>query len=161
MENSIMPLTRSSNVDRQAAMFQTLNPTLWFDDPDTSDPQNPDPNPTDPLQPFHYDTQNSTYDSNMVKDWTIFNYTYDTLSPLSQPGSDLATAQPEMLLAAQSAHAVQPHGVSVSHAISAVHHSTLKKTLNSKYGNTRKDLLNAPGIHGLKNDYIINIVYDR
>jgi hypothetical protein len=134
-----------------------LNPTLWFDHPDTRDPNNPDPKPTDPLQPFHWDTKNSNYDSNMVKDWTKFNYTYDNM----QPGDGDATSQPEMLLAAQSAHAAQPHGVSVSHATSAVHHSALKRTLNSQYGNTRKDILNARGIHGLQNDYIINIVYDR
>jgi hypothetical protein len=138
-----------------------MNPTLWFDQPDTTDPNDPDPKPTDPLQPFHRDTKNSSYDSDMVKDWTKFNYTYDNLGPLLQPGSDNATAQPEMLLAAQSAHAAQPHGVSVSHATSTVHHATLKRTLNSRYGNTRRDILNTRGIHGLQNDYIVNIVYDR
>ena len=145
------------NVDRQAAIFQTLNSNLWFDQPESDDP-----NPTDPLQPFHYDTQNSTYTSDMVRDWTKFNYTYDNLVPPTQPSDGSDAVQPQMLLAVQPQPAVQhAQSVPVHHAISAVHQSTLKRTLNGLYGNTRKDLLNAPGIHGLKNDYIINIVYDR
>jgi hypothetical protein len=131
-----------------------LNPTLWFNQPDP-DPQNPDPEPTDPLTSFHYDTQNSTYTSDMVQNWTRFGYTYDNLVPPSKPASESDAVQLERLLA------VQPQSVSVSHATAAAHHSTLKRTLKGLYGNTRKDLLNAPGIHGLKNDYIINIVYDR
>jgi hypothetical protein len=156
MADSISDLTRSSNVDRQAAMFQTLNPSLWFDQPESGDPKS-----TDPLEPFHFDTQSSTYSSNMVQDWTKLNYTYDNLVPTSQPATESDNAQPEVLLAAQPQLAVQPQSFSVSHATIASHHSTLKRTLNGLYVNTRKDLLNAPGIHGLKNDYIINIVYDR
>ena len=135
------------NVDRQAAIFQTLNPSLWFDQPESDDPS-----PTDPLEPFHYDTHNSTYDSNMVKDWTKFNYTYDNLS---QPASGSTNGQPETLLAAQ------PQSHSATHSTNISHHSTLKRALNSQYGNTRRDLLHAPEIQGRKNDYIINIVYDR
>jgi hypothetical protein len=136
---------------------QTLNSNLWFDQPEPGDPKS-----TDPLELFYYDTQNSTYTSDMVKDWTTFNYTYDNLVPPTQPSSGSGTVQPEMLLAVQPQPAVQSaHSVSVSHAISATHHETLKRTLNGLYGNTRKGLLSAPGIHGQKNDYIINILYDR
>lgn len=91
----------------------------------------------------------------MVQDWTSLGYTYDNLAPPPKPANGSDAVQSERILA------VEPQSVSVSHATVAAHHSTLKRTLNSLYGNTRKDLLNAPGIHGLKNDYIINIVYDR
>jgi tyrosinase len=135
------------NVDRQAAMFQTLNSTLWFDQPESDDPS-----PKDPLEPFHYDTQSSTYNSDMVRDWTRFNYTYDGLP---QPVTRSGDAQPAMILAAQSQIASTSPSTNISH------HSTLNRAINGQYGNTRKDLLHAPEIQGRKNDYIINIVYDR
>lgn len=147
-----------SNVDRQTAIFQSLNPSLWFDHPD---PAGDDPGPSDPLQPFHYDTNNSTYNSAMVRDWKELGYSYDELSlspPTSngRPHHELAV-QPDIHHAIQPAPALAPAVV----AASATQHSSLKRALNKMYGNTRKDLQAAPEIEGRQNDYIINIIYDR
>lgn len=39
--------------------------------------------------------------------------------------------------------------------------SDIRKTINELYGQSRKDLFQFPNIHGKKNDYILNIIYDR
>ena len=64
----------SSNVDKQLAMWQTLNPTRWFDNLSKSDS-----GPTVPLTPFHKDTKFTMYTSNDCRDWTKLNYQYDDL----------------------------------------------------------------------------------
>jgi tyrosinase len=123
-------VTSYSNVDRQIAIWQTLNPDNWFDQPLPGDPQ-----PTDALQPFHIDTEGTTYNSNMIRDWKALGYQYDTLMP---PLHVLdATGQLD-----QDSY--------LSH---------LKRHLNERYSNKEKD---RPGnIDGHKNDYVINIIYDR
>lgn len=123
----------ASNVDRQIAIFQTLNPKLWFDQPQPSDPA-----PTSDLEPFHVDDHNTTYTSNSVKDWTKLNYTYDTLASLTAKAHQ-GVAQPD-----------------VQH-----HLPGLRRSVVQRYGNTRRALAKAPGIEGRKNDYIINVTYDR
>jgi hypothetical protein len=157
-------------------MFQTLNWDLWF-----NDQQSGDPSPSDDLVPFHIDTQGNTYNSEMTRDWTKLNYQYDVLVPRPAPTGETGAeglVQPVMeaqgILAPQAVrHEVsQPaRGTQGLLAPQAVRHevsqppkhlvSDLKRTLNSRYGNTRKDLFNAPSVDGRKNDYIINIVYDR
>lgn len=69
-------LTEFSNIDRLTAMFQTLYPDKWFDSPVDGDPQ-----PGDPLTPFHVDQSGTLWTSDDTKDWTRYNYTYDTLVP--------------------------------------------------------------------------------
>ena len=39
--------------------------------------------------------------------------------------------------------------------------SNIRKTINERYGQTRKDLSNFPKISGKENDYIVDIIYDR
>lgn len=38
--------------------------------------------------------------------------------------------------------------------------SGIKKAINERYGQTRKDFFKFPKIHGKKNDYIVDVVYD-
>lgn len=137
-------------------MFQTLNWDLWF-----NDQQSGDPSPSDDLVPFHIDTQGNTYNSEMTRDWTKLNYQYDVLVPRPAPtGETGAEGLVQPVMEAQGILAPQ----AVRHEVSQPPKhlvSDLKRTLNSRYGNTRKDLFNAPSVDGRKNDYIINIVYDR
>ncbi|KAF8534625.1 common central domain of tyrosinase-domain-containing protein [Trichophaea hybrida] len=118
------------NVDRQMAIWQTLNPDKWFDQPLSGDPQ-----PTDVLQPFHIDTKGTTYNSNMIRDWKALGYQYDTLMPPLHVLDATGQLDRDSYL------------------------SHLKRHLNERYSNKEKD---RPGnIDGHKNDYIINIIYDR
>ena len=99
---------------------------------DPSDPLNGDT----PLQPFHVDDSSHTWTSNLCRDTGHLNYTYNDLAFLPKP--DLrGTVEDEYL-------------------------AKLRKHINSLYGTTRKALLNyGMDTEGNKNDYLINIVYDR
>jgi len=79
-----------ANVDRQFAIWQTLNPTLWFDSPDQqlTDPDgnwSTKPNtidtPKTPLAPFHTDKQGTYFTSVTCRDWTKYGYSYPELQP--------------------------------------------------------------------------------
>ncbi|MCJ1463962.1 hypothetical protein MMC07_002572 [Pseudocyphellaria aurata] len=120
------------NVDRQLAIWQTLNPDKWFDAPLKSDTK-----PTDHLNPFHYDKNSHSWDSNRARDWTHSNYQYDTLEPPKSVYNEHGELNRDLWIA------------------------ELRRILNEKYSNTRHELLSSPRIEGNKNDYIINILYDR
>ncbi|KZT38875.1 Di-copper centre-containing protein [Sistotremastrum suecicum HHB10207 ss-3] len=77
------------NVDRQFAIWQSLNPTSWFSD---RAHQLPDDGtwsirpgaidtPNTPLAPFHTNLNGTMYTSNSVRDWTKLGYTYPELQP--------------------------------------------------------------------------------
>jgi tyrosinase len=78
-----------SNVDRLFAIWQTLNPTVWFSDPNQqlsdegnwSIPPNTIDTPSTPLAPFHTDTNGTLYAPDAVRDWTKLGYTYTELQP--------------------------------------------------------------------------------
>jgi tyrosinase len=79
-----------SNVDRLFAIWQTLNPTVWFSDKDQqlpdddgnwSTPPKTIDTPSTPLAPFHTDTCGTTYTSDEVRDWTKLGYSYPELQP--------------------------------------------------------------------------------
>ena len=55
-------------------MWQTLNPTKWFDGLSRADS-----GPTMALTPFHKDMKGTFYTSNDCQDWTKLNYQYDDL----------------------------------------------------------------------------------
>lgn len=132
----------NSNVDRQFAIWQTLNPTSWFTRKDKSDGGNrkagPDTQKTS-LSPFHSDVQGSLYNSNMVRDWTNLGYSYPELQPwLPQ---------------------YKPFGVFDRHR----YIKAIKRQINKLYGSTRRLILASPWskIDGLQNDYIVNVLYER
>ncbi|KAK3690182.1 tyrosinase [Podospora appendiculata] len=64
-----------ANIDRLLALWQTVNPDSWFES-DAS------PSATDKLTPFHHKFASGKVDyfnSDNVRDWTNFGYTYDVL----------------------------------------------------------------------------------
>lgn len=73
----------------------------------------------------------------MARDWKKWNYQYDSLEPPQASFNDDGELNRDLYLPG------------------------LKKSLNEKYSDTRHELLRDPHIDGNKNDYIVNIVYDR
>lgn len=59
---------------RILAIWQYLNPDKWFDDRVEGDPK-----PTDPLLPFHKDSQRSVNSSNDTQHWERLGYIYPEL----------------------------------------------------------------------------------
>ncbi|KZT33401.1 Di-copper centre-containing protein [Sistotremastrum suecicum HHB10207 ss-3] len=78
-----------NNIDRLFAIWQTLNPTAWFSDSSEQleDPEgnwstapHTIPTPKSALAPFH-DGQGSYFDSDKVRDWLKYGYSYPELQP--------------------------------------------------------------------------------
>ncbi|KFY12493.1 hypothetical protein V491_06774 [Pseudogymnoascus sp. VKM F-3775] len=126
-----------ANVDRQVAIFQAYNPTLWFNDI----PQAEFAKPTDPLYPFQYDTDGNYWSSEMCRDWKRLSYDYDIPAQRSSGGV--------------------PSLLALSAETEDTNRSSFNLMLNGRYGHTRKALQAATEINGRENDYIINIIYDR
>jgi tyrosinase len=70
----------TSNVDRLAAIWQTLNPDTWFIQGDS-------PTSKDILTPFHK-TDAKYFTSDDVRDWTTLGYQYDGLQRDSNETDD-------------------------------------------------------------------------
>jgi hypothetical protein len=79
----------NSNIDRQYAIWQTLFDDQWFDDPKVplrdggtfSIPRRNLDTPSTQLAPFHKDAQGNYFDSNDVRNWLSFGYSYTELQP--------------------------------------------------------------------------------
>ena len=125
-----------SNVDRQLAEWQTLNPddSSWFDDlsPGESGPKAL-------LPPFHIDTKYTSYTSNDVRDWTKLNYQYDSLENT-----------PRWIRAQTQGQVTDDHIK-----------GNVRRHVNLHLNKSRQAILASPHLRGKENDYIINIVYDR
>ena len=136
--DNITKLMLLSNIDRLAAVFQTLHPDKWFDlDPALA---------TASLDPFHQDDHNTAWTSDACRDWKAsLKYDYDDLAPPSI--SPLST-----LSATDSTRGPQSDPTVLS---------LLKRRINEKYGGVRKAINNSQGISGKQNDYVINVIYDR
>lgn len=108
---------------------------MWFDSP-----QDGDPSPTDPLLPFHYDTNKSRWFSDKCRDWTQLKYQYDDLVP-----------KPD---------AINPDGsINQERYI-----QDLRAYINTIYPSTSQIVQTTPGytLDDRKfNDYVINVIYDR
>lgn len=76
-----MLINVSSNIDRLTAMWQALNPNLWFDDDHSKRTKNND------LSPFHKDENRTYYRSDDVRDWRKLHYEYEILRG-PKPGMD-------------------------------------------------------------------------
>ena len=121
-----------SNIDRLLAIWQQLHPNEWFD---SNDPRNGDT----PLQPFHTDSSNNIWTSNRCQFTKDLNYTYENLEEPSQPAKS-----------------------DISDVTGSENLAKLRKRINLLYGTTRQALQkNKEKTEGNKNDYVINIVYDR
>jgi hypothetical protein len=73
-----------SNIDRQLAIWQALNPDKWFDGRLETDPK-----PTDPLLPFHYDQEGDLYDSDKARRWWDLGYQYEILEGVIDKNGDV------------------------------------------------------------------------
>lgn len=122
------------NVDRQLAMWQTLNPDKWFDNLDDGDATS-----STPLSPFHKDTQGTIYTSDDIRDWTKLNYQYDVLE--NTPRWIRASTQGK---------------VTTDHIAGHV-----RRTVNLHMNKARKAVLSSSQLTGTENDYLVNIIYDR
>lgn len=70
-----------SNIDRLTAIWQVLNPQLWFDDDHSK------PTKDNDLSPFHKDNKRTFYKSDDVRDWRKLHYEYEILQGPT-PGTD-------------------------------------------------------------------------
>ncbi|XHG07673.1 hypothetical protein AWENTII_010808 [Aspergillus wentii] len=61
------------NIDRLTAIWQVLNPDLWFDD------EYSQPTRESELAPFHIDDQHKLYESDDVQCWRGLHYAYEIL----------------------------------------------------------------------------------
>ena len=120
-----------------------------------------------PLDPFHRDTTSTSWNSDLCRDWKAsLGYEYDDLSAPGPPTTSVAARS----FAADSTDDLSAPGPSTdpvavpSEADSPNDQSDLsrlRKIINEKYGHVHRELENSPSIHGRKNDYIINIIYNR
>lgn len=79
-----------ANCDRLFAIWQAIYPNSWFDAPQSqlpdergtwSIPAGTRETPQTPLTPFHKDVRGGTYNSQEIRDWTIFGSSYPELQP--------------------------------------------------------------------------------
>lgn len=97
--------------------------------------QKKEPHPSDPLWPFYQDTERKPWTSDACRDITKLHYSYDDLE---KPEKGRKEAEGVDFL------------------------DELRKSINRQYGVARGRVLGDKyGIAGLKNDYIVNVVYDR
>lgn len=116
------------NIDRLCAMWQALNWNTWFNKPEPNDPA-----PSEPLHPFHYDTQSNSWTSDRSRDWRLLKYQYDDLKDMP-PGEPTPEFQ-----------------------------ASLRRRINDLYPSTSSVVADTGYSleHNFFNDYIINVVYDR
>ncbi|KAJ5729093.1 uncharacterized protein N7483_003601 [Penicillium malachiteum] len=130
------------NIDRLAAIFQTLHPAMWY-------------SPTTgigaaKLDPFHRDTTGASWSSDECRDWkTSLKYNYDDLSVQVSP---VGSAR----LFALTPGATSDRQMDVQDDL-----SVLRMKINEKYGTLRREIQRASDIIGRENDYTINVEYDR
>jgi tyrosinase len=125
------------NVDRQLAMWQTLNPTKWFD--------NIGPNDAGPkyrLEPFHK-ADGQVYTSDDVKDWTKLGYQYDNLEKRASRFQRVASTQQAMEASHEDIQA------------------SIRHSVNMHLNVSRHAVLEASEVAGKNNDYLVNVIYDR
>ncbi|EWZ99665.1 hypothetical protein FOWG_00085 [Fusarium oxysporum f. sp. lycopersici MN25] len=132
-------------IDLLLAIWQCLNPKLWFDNGQSGDSDTAgatassvtDDKETDPLEPFHKenDPEKEVWTAQACRDWTELNYQYD----------DLAEFQRELR---SHINTIYP---GTGHLIESMETSS----------NTPDGLRPSQHQNGLWKDYIINVVYDR
>lgn len=155
-----------ANCDRIAAIFQTLNPDVWYQVASRG---------TRSLTPFHKDTHGTFWTADACRNWKTFNYDYDDLSPPADPSSSLSTfglslaAAPPIAATSEAPAVIKAAPITAAAASEApgtdvsagVDITALKRQINARYGRIRNALRESPEIDGRKNDYIINVIYDR
>ncbi|KZS90384.1 Di-copper centre-containing protein [Sistotremastrum niveocremeum HHB9708] len=137
------------NVDRQFAIWQALNPNAWFTDPSQqltdpagnwSTPAGTKVNPKWALAPFHVNTNGLYYNSDDIRDWQKYGYSYPELQPwLPQ---------------------YWPNG----QFNQLLYTASIKAAVNNLYSNSRSVLLGSTPSSDDKashHDYVVNVVYKK
>lgn len=141
--NTAGPLTRhDSNVDRLFAVWQGINPEIWFDE--AEDPEDPF-NPDSELIPFHMNTSKGRYTSELVRDIKKLNYNYEILDIKGlEPGSKEYQDELRKRIAGEYRQAAAVVG--------------LTKSDVERQAQPGQDI---PGTNKQETwDYVINVVYD-
>jgi hypothetical protein len=172
-------LTISSNIDRIGAIFQTLNPNMWYHNA---------ANGNRSLTPFHRDAKRTFWTSNECRDWRLLGYDYDdftvstdtsssfgvslaaippalpatrTTAPTTAHETERITAAPPIARDLAAIPATHSTSASATPSGDSIDITALKQTINARYGQIRYALRDSPHIGGRNNDYIINVIYDR
>nr|RBQ94040.1 hypothetical protein FVER53263_03534 [Fusarium verticillioides] len=148
-------------IDRLLAIWQCLNPKLWFDNEQprgfntasTTASSISDDKETDPLEPFHRkdnDLEKEVWTAQACRDWTELNYQYDDIAEVAE-------------------RTIQKHG----RFIPGEFQRELRSHIDTIYPGTGHliesmdksstvfdEIRSYPGQKGWK-DYIVNVVYDR
>ncbi|KAM0421046.1 hypothetical protein ACHAPT_011117 [Fusarium lateritium] len=155
------------NIDRLLSMWQALNWDKWWDTQEPPPPEEtdkdgkkkenvPDPTPDDDLLPFHrieteqHDT--GFYTSELVRDWTKLNYTYDTLAPAPVALLSNGSLNEELYRAELLAK------INTLYTSTGEYYSKLledESIVNEEFFGPNNTKFHT------WNDYIINVVYDR
>ena len=98
-------------------------------------PQKDEPKPSDSLMPFYQDEKRNPWTSDACRYVMELHYSYRDLQETEKGGKEV-------------------EGVGSL--------DELRKRINKQYGSARSRMLSdTSGTTGLKNDYIVNVVYDR
>ncbi|KAI7771846.1 hypothetical protein LZL87_006122 [Fusarium oxysporum] len=149
-------------IDRLLAIWQCLNPKLWFDNEQSGDSNTAgttassitDDKEMDPLEPFHRrdnDTEKEVWTAQASRDWTELNYQYDDLAEVAE-------------------RTIRKHGRFIpgefqrelrSH-IDTIYPGTGRIIESMDKSSTIPDgIRSCQDQTGSWKDYIINVVYDR
>lgn len=142
-----------SQIDRLLAIWQCLNPEIWFNGPNEAAVESL------PLQPFH--TKNNgnpwldVYTSKECKDWTEFNYQYDDLQGLTDKTTDANGNLMEEEYQKKLLGHINEIYPSTANVVNQV-----RKEADPTTHDLLKSVNNGIGDKAW-NDYIVNVVYDR
>ncbi|RBA19162.1 hypothetical protein FPRO05_10091 [Fusarium proliferatum] len=149
-------------IDRLLAIWQCLNPKLWFDNEPSGELNTAgvkasivtDDKETDPLEPFHRkdnDPEKEVWTAQACRDWTELNYQYDDLAEVTE-------------------RTIRKHG----RFITGKFQRELRSHIDTIYPGTGHLIESMAGcstipigieprqsLTGSWKDYIINVVYDR
>ncbi|KAM6534644.1 hypothetical protein FALCPG4_004271 [Fusarium falciforme] len=159
------------NIDRLLSMWQALNWDKWWDTKEPSPPKEndptgkprtnvPDPEPCDPLLPFHNvetdkpdgEPDKGFWTSKGVRDWTKLGYTYDILTPapiaiLSDETLNEEVYRAELLAKINTTYTSTGEYYRKLLEDERIENEAFFGPNNTKYHSW--------------NDYIINVIYDR
>ncbi|KAF5575372.1 tyrosinase precursor [Fusarium pseudocircinatum] len=143
-------------IDRLLAIWQCLNPKLWFDNEQSGETVSSisDDKETDPLEPFHTkdnDPEKEVWTAKACRDWTELNYQYDDLAEVAE-------------------RTIRKHG----RFIPGEFQTELRSHIDTIYPGTGHLIESMKNSHAILEalrsyqsqreswkDYIINVVYDR
>ncbi|KZS92316.1 hypothetical protein SISNIDRAFT_467154 [Sistotremastrum niveocremeum HHB9708] len=143
-----MPLDHC-NVDRQFAIWQALNPNAWFSDPSQqltdpegnwSTPAGQKVKPKWGLAPFHVNAHGQYFNSDDIRDWQKYGYSYPELQPwLEKYWPNGQFSQP-------------------------LYTASIRAAVNNLYSNSRSVLLDSTSgsdVQTSQHDYVVNVIYKK